>query len=201
MCPTKSLISSHFVGVVYHNLDDEAIYDRISACFARDGATGFRPYGGGFEGAASRGLAGSLGEEGRRGTANWGIERMGLSGGRGGVLVGIWGWSRGGRQSRTGGELGGRGEEGCQWCAGECIALGGEWIVGGGGEHGGRGGGGEQRIWGLNEWRNGATGRSPLPICCGIPGSCFSYPISRASRSWRLALKSAIVRLLTDSLT
>jgi len=30
MCPTKSLISSHFVGVVYHNLDDEAIYDRIS---------------------------------------------------------------------------------------------------------------------------------------------------------------------------
>jgi len=26
MCPTKSLISSHFVGVVYHNLDDEAIY-------------------------------------------------------------------------------------------------------------------------------------------------------------------------------
>jgi len=30
MCPTKSLISLHFLGVVYHNSDDEAIYDRIS---------------------------------------------------------------------------------------------------------------------------------------------------------------------------
>jgi len=29
MCPTKSLISPHFVGVVYHNLDDEAIYEKL----------------------------------------------------------------------------------------------------------------------------------------------------------------------------